>query len=1222
MAQKKLISLYSSFNGGISDFSRFASLPNSYAFGRSIDVRSDPQNLTVLPRTIKESGNVITGLPKWLETYTPTLISYIYDGNGTLYSRSNNASYINLRTVANSHGNGLVYSAEDDFLYYSGDKVIGRYGPLSSSTPTFVDDFFGSQGGTPLNTNSVDFEASSSQYASRADTASLSITGNIAMDIQIKPESLPTTGNQMVLMSKWDESGATRSYKFDINNTSGYFGDGSDGALTISVNTTEAPIDSACSGISGTSTLTATNASFAAGQIVLIHQSRGSGAGTWVRNTIQSYTTGTITLVNPLNATYASSGNDRAQVRVMKQYTNVTINSGITYTVKTWNASSNFTGGILSFIASGTITINGSINGNGLDGTTFIGGVGLGYTAAGTPPAEPGTAGEGTVGAPISGSAPNGNAGGGSYGYSGAGGGGNATAGTTGVTVSDTDTSFNTPGVGGLMSGTTDLTTMVFGGAGGSSWQASGAAGGGGGAIVFITGATITMGVAGSIVVNGGSGGSASVRGGGGGGAGGCILLKAQIATLGAGLITALGGAGGIGGAGHTPRGNGGAGSVGRIHLDYYTSYTGTTSPTLDATQDNTLVTNTSYQLRLSLSSTGSNSEILAQEVNIITDTWQQVGVSWTASTSTAIFYLNGTEIGTRVGAFTSINDNTSRFALATSYNGAGAAANFYDGLMDEARLFNVARSGNDMRYGLQMQIPTNTAGLQAYYKLNGNFNDATANTNNLTPTNTPVFGTDVPYPSPTTRLDIDQTGGSTGNTYAVPTTISEAAADKLTFTPSKDPQKSIQFNVANIGTGTWTITIHDQYNNVIATSTVTNANMHTGNYEFIYSQVWSPLTNFTSEYHAHITCTAGSPTVVSTASNDLETAQFVTYFQFLVTDTEWHPMSRLLQFWIVGNGRYIGKYEATLYDPNFIVLGGNWRVRCLADWREFKAIGVMQGSNIYDLDRGRVYFWDGIAPTFNFYIDVPEGGINAMLGSRGRLYIWAGYKNQLLVYEGGDSAQKLKDMPNMENTKYSEIYPQGVTMWQSLLRYGVAGGGDSLTVQKGIYTWGSTNFRYPEILTYDYPISTGTLTGTSTKVSLVSVVNKKLLIGWQDNVSYGMDYVDTSNMPYPTAQVDFMIEDNGNVLKIKEGVEVVATCAPLASDQSIALSYDQEGSGVFVPNQDPTTEGQEFTRMIVSNGRYYEAQTRLDINSGTTSPTVKGIELITDSLIDERIAG
>lgn len=1191
----KLPQSYTVFSGGIADFVR-SGIAGSFAFGRSIDIRTDPNNIGVLPRTIKESGNVVTGLPKWSETYNATLLSFIYDANGTLYSRTSEGSYTNLRSVANSHGNGLVYSAEDNYLYYSLDKVIGRYGPLSSATPAFTDDFLGSFGGIPLNTSSLDLEATSSQYASRADTASLSITGDIAMDIQIKPESLPAAGSQMTLLSKWDESGALRSYKFDINTASGYFGDGSDGSLAILSDTTEAPIDSTCTGTAGSVSLSATNTSFAASQIVMIHQSQGINAGQWERGVIQSYTAGTITLVEPLIGTYTSG----AQVRVLKQYTTVTVDAGVTYSAKAWSNATGV-GGILAFIASGTVTIAGNISASE-----------KGYRGGQVAATNPSEAGEGTAGNIVQQSAANGNGGGGAVDTNGGGaGGGNGIIGNAGG---------GNGGTAGAASSTADLTTMTFGGGGGGggSQGSSPAIGGWGGGIVFISGATLT--VTGGLTANGQLGGNANNNsGGGGGGAGGSILLKCQTATLGSSLITASGGSGGSGnGSGNS----GGAGGDGAIHIDYYNSYTGSTTPTINATQDNSLVTNTSYQLRLSVSSTGSNSEVLAQEANIQIGSWQQVGVSWDASTSTAKFYLNAGLIGTRVGTLTAIHNNASTFQIGMSEDSGSTPTNFYDGLIDEVRLFNTERTADDMIYGLTMQIPVNTAGLVAYYKLNGDYTDATANANDLTSSGAPVFSSDVPYPSPTTRLDIDQEAVETGDTYTLLTAISEAAANKLTFTPAKDPQKSIQFNIDTVGTGNWTVTIHDSNNNVMATSTVSNANLHTGDYEFIYSNVWRPLTNFTNEYHAHITSTVADGEVVTDVNNDLETADFVTYYQFLVEDDEWHPMQRFLNFWVVGNERYLAKYEAPLYEPNEIIMQAGYRVRCLSDWREYKAIGVQKGNNIYDFDYGRIYFWDGIAPTFNFFIDVPEGGINAMWGSKGKLYIWAGYKNQLLVYEGGDTAQKLKDMPKMEVDKFSEIYPGAVTMWQSLLRYGVAGNGDSTAIQKGVYTYGSTNFRYPDILTYDYPISTLNYSGTGVRIGMVSVVNKKLLIGWQDGINYGVDYVDPANPPFISSSVDFLINDEEAVWKEKEGIEIDANFTELQTGQAVSLRYALEGSNSFTQNPDPTTSGDTISRLLIPNGRYHEIQVGVDITSTTIAPTIKGLVLISNALDTEGRTG
>lgn len=1195
----KVLKAWQNFGGGISDTAHTSPTPNSYYFGRSIDVRTEPRHVGVLPRTVKESGSVVTDLVKWGDIYNSTLDVYLYGNAGNIYKRTSSRVYSNLRTVANSHGNGMALNLEDNSLYYTTDTTVGRYGPLTG-TPTFADDYFGSQGGVPLNTNSLDLEATSSQYASRADTASSSITGNLSISAQIWPESLPTVGNSMVIFSKWDESGTLRSYKFDIYALSGYFGDGSDGALSISANTTEAPIDSSCSGTSGTTSLSATNVSFVAGQIILIHQSRGTGAGTWQRNSIASYTAGTITLENALNATYTDSGASQAQVRVLKQYTNVTINSGITYTAKAWDGN---VGGILAFVASGTVTITGTITATGKG---FLGGSGFGATSS----THTSYQGEGTSGArDTQSNSANGNGGGGGNGgnpgRSGGGGGGHSSSGSSG-----SQHSGQPAGTGGGTAGSSDLTTMVFGGGGGSGGADSGdasAGGANGGGILFITGTTIT--VTGAMSSNGNSASSEVQAGGGGGGAGGSVLLKSQVSTLGSSLVTASAGAGGD----SVNTGDGGNGSVGRIHLDYYTSYTGTTSPTLDVAQDSNLVTTTTYRLRLHISSTGLNSEILYKDTTFSTSNFQQIGVSWKASTSTATFFLNTASIGTSVGALTAIHDNTSTPALGASFNGAGSAANFYDGLIDEVKVFNVERTVDDFFNESNQQIPVNTAGMIAYYKLNGDYVDAVAGNNTLTAVNTPVFSSTVPFSSPTTRLDIDQTATTTGNTYALATTISEGATHRLSFTPSKDPQKSIAVYVSAVGTGNWTLTVHDSNNNTVASKTVAVASMATGLYEFIFDSVWRVPTNFTSEYHFHLTSTVADGTVRSTTSNDLETVTYTTYYQFLVEDTAWHPIARFLNFIVIGNERYVAKYEVPLYEPNRLTFGAGWRARCFGYWQEYLVIGCMRGTNIYDYDQGRIYFWDGYSPTFNFYIDIPEGGVNALLGTRGELYIWAGWHADMLIYEGGSSARKLKEIPLIEDSKYLEVYPQAVTMWQSNVRFGVGGNSDSATVNKAVYTYGSKNYQYPDILTCDYPVSTGNYLDT-VDIGMILPFSKELLVSWKDNVSYGVDYINQSNNPYPTAYLQMMTEDVEMSYKEKQAVSLVATFDPLLTGESINVKYmNEETDTDWNTNSDSPSTGDISIRRIISDGRFFHESIAVDITSSTTSPTLKSIVLEVD---------
>lgn len=346
--------------------------------------------------------------------------------------------------------------------------------------------------------------------------------------------------------------------------SSDVFGDGSDGALTISSNTTEAPIDSSCSGTLGTTSLTATNASFAAGQKILIHQSRGTGAGQYEINEISSYTAGTITTTSPLDYTYTDSGASQAQVRVLKQYSSVTINTSITYTAKAWDGN---VGGIIGWLCNGTTTITGTLT---TAGKGYLGG------ASSTGAANQG---ESYSGAGTASSSANGGGGGG--GNVGNGGGGGFVTGGAGQVGN------NNNGTDGSAPGGDDLDTAFYlgsGGGGGGHPTSASAGGAGGGSVLIIT-KNYTM--TGAIALTG-LGSSGSVYRCGGGGSGGACLIKAQTAVLGTNLITAAGGTGATG----LDASKGGNGSTGRIHLSYSASYSGTTTPTLDVLQDGTLIDN------------------------------------------------------------------------------------------------------------------------------------------------------------------------------------------------------------------------------------------------------------------------------------------------------------------------------------------------------------------------------------------------------------------------------------------------------------------------------------------------------------------------------------------------------------------------------------------------------------------------------------------------------
>jgi len=372
-----------------------------------------------------------------------------------------------------------------------------------------------------------------------------------------------------------------------------YLGNGSgvDGALVISTNTTETVIDSACTATSGTTSISATNASFAAGQMIFIHQTWGSGAGSWEYSFIGSYSAGTITTQFALVNNYASG----AQVRVVPQYAGVTIDAGVTYTAKAWNGT---VGGLMVFVSTSDVNVNGTISASGKG---FRGGL----PSADTAPQNNAGKGESETSNDRTGNKADGSAqgmggGGGEKGQdfpvgmfegAGGGGGGHTSAGTNGE-------SFHgdiSPGLAGSTYGNSTLTQMVFGGGGGANGYNKGGGcgidGGTGGGIIFITAPVIIVDAAGSIVSNGNNGQSGIVGGGAeqsyysgsGAGAGGTIFLRGTYINIGTNRLSVKGGTGGTGERSDVDGGNGGDGQirtegcevVGSTNLGYYTEAEG-----------------------------------------------------------------------------------------------------------------------------------------------------------------------------------------------------------------------------------------------------------------------------------------------------------------------------------------------------------------------------------------------------------------------------------------------------------------------------------------------------------------------------------------------------------------------------------------------------------------------------------------------------------------------
>ena len=312
------------------------------------------------------------------------------------------------------------------------------------------------------------------------------------------------------------------------------FGNGVDGALTVSSGTTQSLTCKACTGTATSNELTIASGAFTNGDVVLIHQTSGdwtSGVGQWEVNKVASGGgTTTLTLTEALHYSFATG----AQVLKIPMYSSVSITDTLSATA--WNGT---IAGMILFASSGTTTITGTLSAKGLGFRNGVGGVGQNSA---------GTQGEGEASVGGTNTAANGEGGGGG----GGGGAGGAGGGATGNGGNSIGAGAATGGTG--IQSVADLTTnFLFGGGGGGGGvdnnptELAAGDGGDGGGIIFVFAKDFICNSATLVSANGNNGANAARGGGGGGAGGGCVLLQVATATIGTTKIKAEYGGGEIG---------------------------------------------------------------------------------------------------------------------------------------------------------------------------------------------------------------------------------------------------------------------------------------------------------------------------------------------------------------------------------------------------------------------------------------------------------------------------------------------------------------------------------------------------------------------------------------------------------------------------------------------------------------------------------------------------
>lgn len=489
------------------------------------------------------------------------------------------------------------------------------------------------------------------------------------------------------------------------------------------------------------------------------------------------------------------------------------------------------------------------------------------------------------------------------------------------------------------------------------------------------------------------------------------------------------------------------------------------------------------------------------------------------------------------------------------------------------------------------------------------------------------------------------KTGGS--NIYTTPTAISEDTSNRRSFTTDIEPVCQIGVFIASKGTGTVTLTLHDDANNVLATVSKLTADVVAG--QINYFEFATPVrlqrgnngAGSALTYHYHVTSTVADTTIATETAGSLADCDMELWANALVpTLNGLHPIAQLSNATLIGNGRYVAQYEPLQDNPTTadflrhrLTLPPGFEVCGFAQKNLMIVIGAEKRSTSGEFQEGALFFWDGISDTYNDFWLVPEGSPESLFSHKNVVYFLA--NGALYRMRGGDEPIKIRTFRNTDSEYSSTVdsthsYPNMMTVRRNILMIGYPSYTTNMNLEHGVYSLGSITNEFPESFGYSYTTSNGTNLNNGSnnlKLGMVKSYGDTLYISWRDDSAnpqkVSVDVVNNSSPPAETGTMETLSYDNGEPFKYKNAGYAIVTFETLPADTSVTFKWKIDG-GAWQYSE-PATSGNYLVVPIGSQGgsRFLKIEFGVDLAcAGTTSPEISGVYLFVDTLKKERPLG
>jgi hypothetical protein len=487
---------------------------------------------------------------------------------------------------------------------------------------------------------------------------------------------------------------------------------------------------------------------------------------------------------------------------------------------------------------------------------------------------------------------------------------------------------------------------------------------------------------------------------------------------------------------------------------------------------------------------------------------------------------------------------------------------------------------------------------------------------------------------------------------YVLPNSILEDPTDFCFFAPDIEPFYSIAVYATVIGTGDWTLTLHDSLNTPLAIVTIAHADITLGWNEFVFSKQVRALVNasntgFAPTYHFHLTIgdIPDTAAVATITAADLSTANFLLFaYRLVQTNNGWHPTAYFTgtgtPLLCMGNGEYLSTYNFandanpsnSLWQRHNLTFRPGDEVCGLTVNNQYLVIATERRSN--DSSRnsqiGSLWFWDGSTTNANFNIDIPWGSPYGLYTVNNITYFACA--GSLFAWSGGSTVLKVRRLA-YQNTDYMDavdqtrVNPNGFTSRYNILMMGYPSFTTDPNIDYGIWSWGAVELTYPNSYGYSYSQSIApnfmNYSG-SNNLQLGCVQNfvDSMYSSWsytdaQEVTHYGLDVIDNFSDPATFFNWLSLIFDGGVVYKEKMAVRYKIYFEALPTGSTLTpIWYIDRGSVQTGPT---VSAGATEVFVEMNNARFHELQYGLQGTcAGTTPPVILGITMEISPLEDE----